>query len=50
MPSSLVNRLLDNWQRFTLGTKSTKDYVAQFDEFLIRCNALGTESEVQVLS
>jgi len=30
--------------------KSAKNYIAQFDEFLICYNALGTESNVQVLS
>jgi len=42
-PTSYYDRLLDDWQRFTQGTKSAKYYVAQFDEFLILCNALGTE-------
>jgi len=50
MPSSYCDRLFDKWHRFTQGTKSAKDYVAQFDEFLIWCNALGTESDIQVLS
>ena len=29
--------------------KSAKGYFAHFDEFLIRCHALGTECEVKVL-
>ena len=49
MPSSYYDRLLDDWQRFTQGTKSVKDYV-QFDGFIIPYNALGTESNSQVLS
>ena len=48
MPSFYYNRLLDDLQRFTQGTKSVKNYVAQFDVFLIHCNALGTESNAQV--
>ena len=50
MPTSYYDRVLDSKQRFTQGTKSAKDYFAQFDEFLTRCNALSIENDVQVLS
>ena len=48
VPASYYDHLLDNWHWFIQDTKSAKDCVAQFDEFLIRCNMLGTESDTQV--
>jgi len=32
------------------GNKSTKECVAKFDEFLVRCNTLNTEGYAQILS
>jgi len=45
--ATYYSHLLDNWQRFTQGTKSAKK---QFDKFLVRYNALGTKSDTRVLS
>jgi len=44
IPAFYFDRLLDNWQQFTQGIKSANDYMAQFDEFLIRYSTFGTES------
>jgi len=48
--ASSFDSLLDDWHQFTQGTKSTKDYMTQFDEFLIRYNTFSTESSTQILS
>jgi len=48
--ASCFDRLLDDLHRFTQGTKSAKDYVAQFDEFLFRCNTISTKNSTQILS
>jgi len=37
--------LLNKRHQFSHDNKSTKEYVAKFDEFLIRCSVIGTESE-----
>ena len=37
--------LLNRRHQFSHDNKSTKEYVAKFDEFLIRCSVIGTESE-----
>ena len=50
VPTSYFDRLLDDWHWFTQDTKSAKDYLAQFDEFLIRCSTFGTKSITQVIS
>ena len=42
--ASHFDHLLNDWQRFTQGFKSAKDYVTQFDEFLIRCSTLVPKS------
>jgi len=42
--ASHFDHLLNDWQRFTQGIKSAKDYVTQFDEFLIRCSTLVPKS------
>jgi len=49
MPPSYYARLLDRWYQFNQGNKSAKEYIAKFDEFLIRW-ALNTEGETQILS
>jgi len=46
---SYYARLLDKWHRFSQGNKSAKEYVAKFDEFLIRCSVLSTEGETQII-
>jgi len=38
VPSSFSNRLMDKWHQYTQGNKSAKEYVAKFNEFLIRCS------------
>ena len=50
VPPSFSARLMDKWHRYTQGNKSTQKYVKKFDEFLIRCNALNTEEQAQILS
>ena len=39
-------RLLDKWNQFYQGNKSAKEYVVKFDEFLIQCNTLETETPI----
>jgi len=41
---------MDKWHRYTQGNKSAQEYMENFDEFLIRCNALNTEGQSQILS
>ena len=50
LPHSYYPRLLDKWNQFYQGSKSAKEYVAKFDEFLIRCSMLEIETPMQVLS
>ncbi|XP_038975300.1 uncharacterized protein LOC103717641 [Phoenix dactylifera] len=38
LPTSYQQRLLDQWQTLTQGNKSVIDYIAKFDEFLMRCH------------
>jgi len=37
------DRLMDKWHQYTQGNKSVKEYVAKFDEFLIRCSTFSKE-------
>ena len=46
---SYYDRLLDNWQWFPKALIPPRTMFAQFDEFLIRCNVVSTESNAQVL-
>ena len=48
LPMSYQQRLLDQWQRLTQGNKTVSEYVAKFDEFVMRCNVV--ESEAATLS
>jgi len=50
VPPSFSARLMDKWHRYTQGNKSAQEYVEKFDEFLIRCNAIDTEGQAQILS
>ena len=50
LPPSYYLRLLDKWNQFYQESKSAKEYVAKFDEFLIRCSLIETETPMQVLS
>ena len=45
---SYEQRLLDQWQRLTQGNKTVTEYIAKFDEFIMRCNVV--ESEAATLS
>ena len=49
-PPSYYSRLLDKWNQFYQEIKSAKEYVAKFDEFLIRYSTLKTKTLMQVLS
>ena len=48
LPMSYHQRLLDQWKRLTQGNKSVAEYIAKFDEFVMRCNV--DESELVTLS
>ena len=50
VPASYFDHFLDDWHCLTQDIKSVKDYVAQFNEFLIRCSIIDTESSTQILS
>jgi len=50
LPPYYYLRLLDKSNQFSQGSKSAKEYVAKFDEFLILCSALETKALMQVLS
>ena len=43
IPPSFSVRLMDKWHQYTQGTKSVKEYVTKFNEFLIRCSTLNTK-------
>ena len=47
LTTSYYTRLLDNWNQFYQGNKSTKEYIAKFDKSLIRCSTLETETPMQ---
>ena len=47
---SFSARLMDKWHRYTQGNKSAQEYVEKFDEFLIKCNAINTEGQAQIMS
>jgi len=47
---SFSARLMDKWRRYTQGNKSAQEYVEKFNEFLIRCNAIDTERQSQIMS
>ena len=38
LPMSYNQRLLDQWQRLAQGNRSVAEYIAKFDEFIMRCN------------
>ena len=38
LPRSYKQSLLDQWHRLRQGNKSVSEYVAKFDEFVMRCN------------
>ena len=38
LPMSYQQRLLDQWQRLTQGNKTVSEYIAKFDEFVMRCH------------
>lgn len=50
IPPSYEAHLLDQWHRFTQGNKSAKEYIDEFDKFLIRYGTLGEERVGQVMS
>ena len=50
VPPSFSARLMDKWHRYTQGNKSAQGFVEKFDEFLIRCNAINTEGQAQIMS
>ncbi|XP_020679784.1 uncharacterized protein LOC110097627 [Dendrobium catenatum] len=50
LPPSYYPRLLDHWNRLTQGHKPVKEYIAAFDDFIIRCNGEETTTPVQLLS
>jgi len=40
---------MDKWHPYTQGDKSIKEYVAKFDEFLIKCRTFSKEGQAQIL-
>ena len=48
VPMSYSHKLLDQWQRLSQGTRSVAEYIARFDEFVMRYNV--DESESNTLS
>ncbi|XP_073117835.1 uncharacterized protein [Elaeis guineensis] len=48
LPTSYQQRLLDQWQRFTQGNRLVIEYIARFDEYLMRCGV--AEDRVVTLS
>ncbi|PKA54954.1 hypothetical protein AXF42_Ash000790 [Apostasia shenzhenica] len=48
VPITYHDQLLDQWQRLTQGTRSMIEYIAKFDEFMMRCGE--TESPTTTLS
>ena len=40
IPLFFRQQLLDKWDRLTQENKSVIDYIARFDEYLNRCNAI----------
>ena len=50
VPPSFTAHLMDNWHQYTQGNKSAKEYVEEFNEFLIRCCTLHEKEEAQILS
>ena len=50
VPPSFSDRLMDKWNQYIQGNKSAKEYVAKFNEFLIRCSTINKEGQTQVLS
>ena len=41
---------MDKWHQYTQCNKSIKEYVAKFDEFLIRCSTTNKKRQTQILS
>ncbi|XP_072987259.1 uncharacterized protein [Typha latifolia] len=50
LPPSYYPMLLNKWNRLTQGSKSAKDYVAAFDQLLVRCSVIESETPMQILS
>ena len=48
LPESYNQQLLDQWNKIHQGNRSVSDYIAEFDEFAVRCSV--TESLDQTLS
>ena len=44
LPMSYNQRLLDQWQKLTQGNKSVAEYIAKFDEYVMRCDVEESES------
>ena len=38
LPPCYHQRLLDQWQKLTQGNRPADEYIAKFDEYLMRCN------------
>jgi hypothetical protein len=46
VPTSYQQRMLDQWQRLSQGSKPVSDYISRFDEFLSRCDLREEESVI----
>ena len=40
LPASYTQKLLDQWQTLSQGSKSVADYIAKFDEYVMRCKVV----------
>ena len=47
VPPSFSDCLMNKWHQYTQNNKSTKKYVAKFDEFLIICNTFSKEGKLK---
>ena len=48
VPSTYRQRMLDQWQRLTQGSRPVSEYISKFNEFLSRCDL--QEDEHVILS
>jgi len=45
VPPLFSDRLMDKWHQYNQNNKSAKEYIAKFDEFLIRCSTFNKEDK-----
>lgn len=50
LPPSYYPRLLDQWNLLGQGNMPANEYVAKFDEFMVRCSTVESKTPKQILS